>query len=63
MIHASERETERVQMRRAEYTQTIVGEAVSRLKFLDESGSSIAMTRLFGRAAPGERGCDTVPQN
>ena len=63
MIHASERETERVQLMRAEYTQTIAGEAASRLKFLDESGSSIAMTRLFGRAARGERVYDTVPQN
>lgn len=63
MIHASERETERVQAMRDEYQQTIAGEAISRLKFLDESGSSIAMTRLFGRAAPGERVCDTVPQN
>lgn len=63
MIHASERETERVQEKRSEYKSLIVSEMVPRLKFLDESGSSIAMTRLFGRAAPGERVVDNVPQN
>jgi transposase len=35
----------------------------ARLKFIDESGSNLALTRLFGRAAPGERVCEGVPQN
>jgi transposase len=34
-----------------------------RLKFLDESGSNLALTRLYGRAAPGERMAEGVPQN
>lgn len=34
-----------------------------RLKFLDEAGSNLSMTRLYGRAAPGERVFDSVPQN
>lgn len=34
-----------------------------RLKFLDEAGSNLAMTRLYGRAAPGIRVSDAVPQN
>ena len=34
-----------------------------RLKFLDESGSNLALTRLYGRAAPGERIPEGVPQN
>jgi transposase len=34
-----------------------------RLKFIDESGSNLALTRLFGRAAPGERIAEGVPQN
>ena len=34
-----------------------------RLKFLDESGSNLALTRLYGRAAPGERVAEGVPQN
>lgn len=63
MIHAQERDLERVQEKRAEYQSVIVREIVERLKFLDEAGSSIAMTRLYGRAAPGERIFDTVPQN
>lgn len=63
MIHASERETERVQERRAEYQAEISAEIVGRLKFLDESGSNIAMTRLYGRAARGERVVEAVPQN
>jgi transposase len=35
----------------------------SRLKFLDESGSQLALTRLYARAAPGERVAEGVPQN
>ena len=31
-------------------------------KFLDESGINIDLTRLYGRAAPGERVVDSVPQ-
>ena len=62
MIYASERESERVQARRVEYQAELV--AISgRLKFLDEAGSNLAMTRLYGRAAPGERVYDRVPQN
>jgi transposase len=34
-----------------------------RLKFIDESGSNLALTRLYGRAAPGERVAEGVPQN
>jgi hypothetical protein len=36
---------------------------VERLKFIDESGSNLALTRLFGRAAPGARVAEGVPQN
>jgi transposase len=36
---------------------------IERLKFIDESGSNLALTRLFGRAAPGARVCEGVPQN
>lgn len=36
---------------------------VERLKFIDESGSNLALTRLFGRAAPGVRVCEGVAQN
>lgn len=63
MIFASERDTERVQEQRAAYRHELAAEVIGRLKFLDESGSNIAMTRLFGRAAPGERICAGTPQN
>jgi transposase len=63
MIYASERDLERVRARRGEYQAEIVLEIVGRLKFLDEAGSNLAMTRLYGRAAQGERVYDKVPQN
>jgi transposase len=34
-----------------------------RLKFLDETGITISLTPLYGRAAPGVRVVDTVPRN
>lgn len=63
MIHASQQETPRVQAKRSKYRTQMASEIISGLKFLDESGSSIAMTRLYGRAARGERVVDNVPQN
>ena len=54
---------ERVQIKRSEYQAEIRLEMFKRLKFLDEAGSNLSMTRLYGRAAPGERVFDSVPQN
>ena len=34
-----------------------------RLKFIDESGVTTVLTRLFGRAAPGHRVQESVPKN
>jgi len=34
-----------------------------RFKFIDESGSNLALTRLYGRAPAGERVCEGVPRN
>lgn len=62
MIYATERDLERVQARRVEY-QVEMTAISGRLKFLDEAGSNIAMTRLYGRAARGARVFDSVPQN
>lgn len=45
------------------YREEIAGLPVERFKFVDESGANIAMTRLFGRAARGERVPDAVPKN
>lgn len=63
MIYAAERDLERVQLRRTEYQTEISLEILARLKFLDEAGSNLAMTRLYGRAAPGERIYEGAPQN
>jgi hypothetical protein len=49
--------------RRVEYKKEVAVFDWSRLKFLDEAGSNLAMTRLYGRAAKGERVIDSVPQN
>jgi transposase len=38
-------------------------EVLSKLKFLDEAGSNLAMTRLYGRGERGARVIETVPQN
>lgn len=35
----------------------------TRLKFVDESGVTVALTRLFGRAPVGERAVGSTPQN
>lgn len=52
-----------MQVRRVEYEAEMADELVGRLKFLDEAGSNLAMTRLYGRASRGERVYDSVPQN
>jgi transposase len=62
-LHASERDTPRVQQARADYHTVIQSLAVDRVKFIDESGINLAMTRLFGRAPRGARVVDAVPQN
>jgi transposase len=36
---------------------------VHRLKFVDESGATLAMIRRYGRATPGQRVVDHVPDN
>jgi transposase len=62
-LHASERDTPRVQQARALYQQRLPALDLERLKFVDESGVNLAMTRLYGRAPTGERVVGSVPQN
>lgn len=62
-IHATERDSPRVREARREYRQQIVRFPVKKLKFVDESGLNIAMTRRYGRAARGQRVHDAVPKN
>jgi transposase len=62
-LHASERDTERVQQARADYRELIEALDLEHLKFIDESGVNLAMTRIYGRASRGERVVGAVPQN
>jgi transposase len=36
---------------------------IRRLKFIDEAGFNLALTRVYGRSAPGERVSEGVPKN
>ncbi len=62
-LHHSERDTERVKGLREGWRESAADWLARRLKFLDEAGSNLALTRLYGRAAPGERIAEGVPQN
>jgi transposase len=62
-LHASERDTARVQQARADYRELIAPLDREHLKFIDESGVNLAMTRRYGRAPRGERVVGAVPQN
>jgi hypothetical protein len=62
-LHASERDTPRVQQARQDYRQQITALDLRRVKFVDEAGVNLAMTRLYGRAPAGERAMGSVPQN
>ena len=63
MTNTAKRDTPRVQQERARYRRVIASLGVRRLKFIDESGVNLAMTRLYGRAPKGEWVVGTVPQN
>jgi transposase len=62
-LHASERDTPRIQQARQDYRQRIAALDLRRVKFVDESSANLAMTRLFGRAPAGERVVGSVPRN
>ena len=63
-LHDSQRETPRVKALRQDFQTCFVedlGKFVKRLKFLDESGAHLGLTRLYGRAAPGQRVVEATP--
>jgi transposase len=62
-MHASERDTPRVQAERALSRDLSATLDLRRVKFIDESGINLAMTRLYGRAPRGERVLGNAPQN
>ncbi|MGB8645428.1 MAG: IS630 family transposase [Anaerolineae bacterium] len=63
-MHDSQRDTARVQQLRQEFhdqTQETLRTIAAHLKFIDESGVHLGLTRLFGRAAPGVRVPEATP--
>jgi transposase len=62
-LHATERDTAQVRQARGQYWQDIARHAPTRLKFVDESGVNIAMTRRYGRIRRGQRVHDAAPKN
>ena len=61
--YAAERDTARIQALRAAYLAWVPLQPACRLVFLDESGSTISMTRRYARAPRGEPAYDSVPRN
>lgn len=61
-LHASERDTEINQARRQTYLERIASIPEEQLIFLDESGVSTQMTRLYARCCDGSRICESTPQ-
>ncbi|HEU4709226.1 MAG TPA: IS630 family transposase [Methylophilaceae bacterium] len=62
-VHASERDAAKVCQAREDYQAALRACDINRLKFMDETGSNIAMTRRYGRAPKGVRVRDRVPKN
>jgi transposase len=62
-LHAAERDTPRVQPARLTYGEQLAAVHMQQLKFVDESGVNLALTRLYGRAPAGERAVGSVPRN
>lgn len=63
-MFASERDCERVQNLRREWRERRISELSNkRVFYLDESGVTTALTRLYGRAMGGTRAVGSAPKN
>jgi transposase len=60
-LHAEQRDTPKVQQKRAEFRATVATIAPGRLVFVDESGATTALTRTYARAPRGQRVGGAVP--
>jgi transposase len=60
-LHAAERDTEANQKQRAEFLEKIHSTPLDKLIFLDESGVTTSMTRLYARCLGGPRIHETTP--
>ena len=61
-LHAAERDTEGNQKRRAEFLEKVRATPTERLIYLDESGVTTQMTRLYARNRDGTRIHEAAPQ-
>lgn len=61
-LHARARDTEANRQRRQEFLEIIRAIDSEKLIFLDESGVTPPMTRVWGRAGKGERVAEATPQ-
>jgi transposase len=59
----SEQERPDVKEQREEFRERAANWLVNKLKFLDETGSQLNMTRRYGRAAPGQRVVERLPSD
>jgi transposase len=62
-LHAAERDTEANQKRRQEFVERVATIPAERLVFLDESGVTTSMTRLYARASGGGRIYEGTPDS
>lgn len=62
-MHAAEQEEERIQALREVFFEWQKSADCRKLVFIDEAGSTRAMTRAFARSPRGERSPDAVPRN
>ena len=63
-LHDSQRDTPRVQALRRDFSEQIqpaLTDVLTHLKFIDEMGVHLGLTRLYGRATPGERVSEGTP--
>jgi hypothetical protein len=60
-LHAAERDTEAGRKQREEFATRIASIPPERLIFLDESGVTTSMTRLYGRRPDGQRIHEATP--
>jgi transposase len=61
VLHADERDRPDVQRKRRAFQQELATLDPQRLLFVDETGATTAMSRLYGRAPLGERVAGSVP--
>ena len=60
-LYDSQRDTPRVRALREDFRKLAAAEDIVRFIFIDESGLNLGLTRRYGRATPGERVVEAMP--